>query len=70
MTAPDTATLIAGLAAIYPGWEFGHRAQAASSGPDRVVWFARRDGETLTAWSPEGLAEQLDEWEGAGECPS
>ena len=47
----------------HPGWEFGSRWIGMSSAGDRKVWWARRDGVTVTGHQAASLAEQIAELE-------
>jgi hypothetical protein len=52
--------LTAGLRAA--GWRFGTRWVGVNSGPDRKLWWARKDGELFAAWSERDLWAQITSW--------
>jgi hypothetical protein len=51
---------LAELAGLFPAYDFGDGHLGMSTRAARVVW-ARRDGITVWAAGPEGLAEKLGE---------
>lgn len=61
---------LAQLREEFPGWRFGTAWTTAASGPDRCLWWARKEDVFVSDWDMAGLrAAVIAEQRRCGDTP-